>query len=149
MLRDGKWIQSGEIKDVSTEKLIALMVGRDIQKIYPPLGTYGEKVVLETRGLTRDGVFRDISLSIRAGEIVGFAGMMGAGRSEIARAIFGLDQADSGEIWMEGQKCSFHSTKDAIKRGIAMVTEDRASYGFVGVRSIKENIKLPREACHG
>lgn len=143
VLRDGKWIGSGKIADVNTEKLIALMVGRDIQKIYPPLGSHTEKVVLETKKLSSRGVFEDISFQIRAGEILGFAGMMGAGRSEIARAVFGLDKADTGEIWMEGEKCCFRSVKDAIQKGIAMVTEDRASYGFVGVRSIKENIKLP------
>lgn len=143
VLRDGKWIQSGLIEDVNTEQLIALMVGRSIQDIYPPLGVHGEKVVLEVKNLVSNTVFEDVSFRIRKGEILGFAGMMGAGRSEIARAVFGMDRVDSGEILLEGEKCFFKSTGDAISHGVAMVTEDRAIYGIVGMRSIKENIKLP------
>lgn len=143
VLRDGKWIQSGQLKDINTEQLIALMVGRDIQDIYPSIFPHQNETLLEVNKLCSEDVFQDVSFEIKRGEILGFAGMMGAGRSEIARAIFGLDKPDGGEILIEGKKCLFKSIKDAIQSGVAMVTEDRAIYGFVGVRSIKENIKLP------
>ncbi len=143
VLRDGKCIQSGLIEDVDTEKLISLMVGRKIEDIYPPLCSHKERVILSIHNLSNEPVFENVSFTIKEGEILGFAGMMGAGRSEIARAIFGLDRPDSGEIYIEEKKCIFKSTKAAIKNGVAMVTEDRAVYGFVDVRSIKENIMLP------
>ena len=128
VLRDGKWVGSGFLRDVSEEKLISLMVGRDIQEIYPPVKPHGDRVVLQVEGLTGEG-FEDISFSIREGEILGFAGMMGAGRSEIARAVFGLDRPTSGTIKMYGKPCRFRSTQDAISAGVVMATEDRASYG--------------------
>lgn len=143
VLRDGKWIGSGRLADVDQEKLISLMVGRDIQDIYPPIGEHSDEVMLEVKNLSDGKIFRSVSFAIKKGEILGFAGMMGAGRSEIARAVFGMDGLEEGEIFLEGKKQSFRSAKDAIRNGIAMVTEDRASYGFVGVRSIKENVKLP------
>ena len=143
VLRDGKWIHSGFLKDVDQEKLISLMVGRDIQDIYPPIGKHSDEVMLEAKNLSDGNVFRNVSFTIKKGEILGFAGMMGAGRSEIARAVFGMDELREGEIFLEGRKQSFRSAKDAIRNGIAMVTEDRGTFGFVGVRSIKENIKLP------
>lgn len=143
VLRDGKWIDSGRLENVDQEKLIALMVGRDIQDIYPPIGKHSDEVMLEVKNLSDGNMFRDISFTIKKGEILGFAGMMGAGRSEIARTVFGMDPLEEGEIFLEGKKQSFRSAKDAIRNGIAMVTEDRAAYGFVGVRSIRENVKLP------
>lgn len=143
VLRDGKWIASGQLSEVSTDQLIAMMVGRDIKDIYPPLSPHKEKVILEARHLTNEGIFHDISFQVKEGEIFGLAGMMGAGRSEIVRTIFGMDPLEDGDIILDGEKVSFHSVKDAIRSGVAMVTEDRGTYGFVGVRSIKENIKLP------
>ena len=143
VLRDGKWIASGSLEEVDQEKLISLMVGRDIQDIYPSIGEHTEDVMLEVKNLGDGNVFRNISFTIRKGEILGFAGMMGAGRSEIARAVFGMDGIKEGEILLEGVKQSFRSARDGIRNGIAMVTEDRGTYGFVGVRSIRENVKLP------
>jgi len=143
VLRDGKCVQSGKIKDVNPDQLISLMVGRAIEDIYPPLPAYGEEVVFKIENLTSDPFYRDISFEIKAGEILGLAGMMGAGRSEIARTIFGMDKKDGGDIFLQGKKCEFKNVRDAINDGVVMVTEDRGSFGFVGVRSIKENIKLP------
>lgn len=142
VLRDGQWIASGMMKGVSKDELISMMVGRDIGDIYPSISTCGSKVVLEVKNLTGDG-FRNISFSVKEGEILGLAGMMGAGRSEIVRAIFGLDKIREGSIVLNGKKEHFHSVRDAIQSGIAMVTEDRRTYGFVGVQSIQDNIKLP------
>ncbi len=143
ILRDGKWINSGNMKDVDQDQLISMMVGREIQDIYPPIYECKNKPVLEVRKISNPPLFQDISFEIKEGEILGFAGMMGAGRSEIARAIFGLDRFEEGEIIIDGKECRFKNTRDAIQGGVAMVTEDRAIYGLVGVRSIKENIKLP------
>lgn len=145
VLRDGTYIGSDLVEHVTQDKLISMMVGRELKDIYPPIFPHKQKEVLRVEKLCLKGNFRDVSFQIREGEIQGFAGMMGAGRSEIAKAIFGLDRYDSGEIYVEGVKQKIRSTKDAINRGIAMVTEDRAAYGFVGVRSIKENIILPNE----
>lgn len=152
VLRDGKYIASGHLKDTDQEKMISMMVGRKVEEIYPPIGRATDHVVLEVKNLTSRGLFQNISFKIHAGEILGFAGMMGAGRSEIARAVFGMDAFDAGEILVEGQACKIHKIKDAVDAGIAMVTEDRATYGFVGVRSIKDNIVLANSdlfAKHG
>ncbi len=143
VLRDGRMISTGEIKNVDSDKMISMMVGRDIADIYPELPKHTDEVVLEVKNLSSDGLFKNVSFQIHKGEIFGFAGMMGAGRSEIARAIFGMDHRDGGEIFLQGSPLNIRSNRDAIKEGIAMVLEDRAVYGFVGVRSIKENIKLP------
>ena len=143
VLRDGRMISTGEIKNVDSDQMISMMVGRDIADIYPALPEHANEVVLEVKNLSSDGLFKNVSFQIHKGEIFGFAGMMGAGRSEIARAIFGMDHRDSGEIFLNGRSLNIKSNRDAIKEGIAMVLEDRSVYGFVGVRSIKENIKLP------
>ena len=143
VLRDGEMVFTGLLADVTTDHLIAMMVGREVKDIYPPLPSHGEEPLLKVEGLQSRDVFKDVDFEIHKGEIVGFAGMMGAGRSEIARAIFGLDRHDGGTISMEGRPLRIRAPKDAIRSGIAMVTEDRAAYGFVGVRSIKDNIVLP------
>ena len=142
VLRDGKFIGTGELKNIDQDTMISMMVGRKVEEIYPPIGEATDRGVLEVRNLNSEGVFQDISFHINAGEILGFAGMMGAGRSEIARAVFGMDAFDSGEIIVNGNSCHIRSIKDAVTNGIAMVTEDRAGYGFVGVRSIKDNVVL-------
>jgi ABC-type sugar transport system ATPase subunit len=143
VLRDGKYIGSGKIKDVDKDKLISMMVGREVKDIYPRILPTKDKVVFKAENLNCDKVFHNISFEIKEGEILGFAGMMGAGRSEIAGSIFGMHPKDSGKVYINDKECRIKSTGDAIKAGIAMVTEDRASYGFVGVRSIKDNIILP------
>ena len=143
VLRDGRWIASGRIADTNQDELISKMVGRAIEDIYPKLPACGGKVVFSARELTSRGVFEHVSFDIHEGEIFGFAGMMGAGRSEIARAIFGMDSYDSGSIEIDGQTKKFRTNNEAIKGGVAMITEDRGSFGFVGVRSIEENITLP------
>ena len=143
VLRDGKEISTGNLKDVTADNLISMMVGREIQDIYPPLPQPSEDVMLDIRGLTSEPVFRDVSFQIHKGEIFGLAGMMGAGRSEIARAIFGMDPHQSGTICLDGEELHFKNNADAIRQGIAMVLEDRGIYGFAGVRSVRENIKIP------
>lgn len=142
VLRDGKWIASGLIGEITQDKMISMMVGRAIEDIYPKLQSCKSNVVFSAKNLS-GGVFHDVSFDIHAGEIFGFAGMMGAGRSEIARAIFGMDPLTGGSIEIDGKEKKFHSINDAIHGGVAMITEDRGTYGFVSVRPIADNIALP------
>ena len=141
VLRDGKWIASGEIIEITRNEMISMMVGRAIDDIYPALPPARDKVVFRARDL-RGGAFHDVSFEIREGEILGFAGMMGAGRSEIARAIFGMDPLGGGKLEIDGKEVSFKTIHEAMNGGVAMITEDRAMYGFVGVRPIKDNVAL-------
>ncbi len=141
VLRDGKWIASGSISEITKNEMISMMVGRAIDDIYPPLPPAGKKTVFRAQNLS-GRAFHDVSFEIREGEILGFAGMMGAGRSEIARAIFGMDPLDSGKLEIDGKELSFRTIHEAMNGGVAMITEDRAAYGFVGVRPIKDNVAL-------
>lgn len=144
VLRDGVMIATGNICDVDQDKIITMMVGRDIADIYPALPEFDKNTdEVSVNDFSSEGVFSNISFTIHKGEIFGLAGMMGAGRSEIARSIFGMDKFDGGQLLLDGKEIKVKSANDAIKNGIAMVTEDRATYGFVGVRSIKDNIELP------
>lgn len=147
VLRDGKHIASGEISDVNYEGLIKMMVGREIDDIYPAIPDIKSNKdgvpVLDIVALTSTNVFNDISFHVNRGEIVGFAGMMGSGRSEIVRAIFGMDKYDAGTIKVQGEICKFKNIRQSIQKGIVMVPEDRALLGVVGVRSIIDNMILP------
>ncbi len=145
ILRDGKYIGTWPMSELSRDKIISMMVGRDLTNRYPKTQVDFGETVLEVKSLCAgDGKsFKDISFSIRAGEIYGLAGLMGAGRTEVARAIFGMDAIGSGDILMSGGNVTIKSPTDAIKNGIVMVTEDRRKYGVVLCRSILENISLP------
>ena len=147
IIRDGQWIESGPASDYNPDKLVARMVGREITNVFPkdttvPIGD----VVFEVQHLTQEkedgGRFRDVSFQLHAGEILGFAGLVGAGRSEVMRAIFGLDPISSGKVIMHGKEIHNKNTGDAIRNKIAMVNEDRKSYGLVLGRSIHHNVSL-------
>ena len=142
IIRDGKSIISGRVDEFTEDSIITHMVGRSIDNIYPkeqvPIG----EVVFEAKNLTTDGMFRNVSLEVRKGEIVGMAGLVGAGRSEVCRAVFGLDPLDSGEITLCGEKYVPKDVTHAIKNKILMITEDRKKEGIIGVRSCRENITL-------
>src|SRR5208283_887942 len=142
VMRDGQFVASDRASAYDEAKVISQMVGRTISSIFPkepvPIG----EEVLAVRNLTRNGVFAGIDLDVRRGEIVGLAGLIGAGRTEVARAIFGLDPIDAGEIRLAGQPALFSSPADAIKCGVAMVSEDRKAEGLVLCRSVLENISL-------
>jgi ABC-type sugar transport system ATPase subunit len=146
VLRDGKFIAGGTLGDVHREDLIKMMVGRELQDIYPeipPLKKETKVPLLKVQNLSRAGFFSGVNFHVNRGEILGFAGMMGAGRSEIVRAVFGLDHRQSGNIIVNGKERQVKNIRDAIKNGIVMVPEDRGAFGFVGVRSIKDNMILP------
>jgi ABC-type sugar transport system ATPase subunit len=111
--------------------------------LFPRTTAHIGDVLLEVRGLTRVGAFRDISFSVRAGEIVGLAGLVGAGRTEVARVLFGLDRADAGEVLLDGKRVTFKTPSGALEAGIAYVPEDRHLDGLVGGFSIAQNVTLP------
>ncbi|UUZ69927.1 sugar ABC transporter ATP-binding protein [Polaromonas sp. P2-4] len=142
IIRDGQWVASDAATAYDESKLISLMVGRTISSIFPketvPIGA----VALKVQGATRHGVFKDISFEVRKGEILGIAGLIGAGRTEVVRAIFGLDPLDAGTVELDGKPLKVKGPADAIRRGIAMVSEDRKAEGLVLCRSVQENISL-------
>ena len=133
IMRDGKMISTYDIADVTTDKIVEEMVGRSVSQSYPKRPSRpGEDapIALEVKNLNRNGVFRDISFQLRKGEILGFAGLVGSGRTEIVRAIFGADKLDSGEIYIGGEKVKLPTPKAAIAKGLALLTEDRKSQGL-------------------
>ena len=142
IIRDGKWINTGPVSDYDIDKVISLMVGRKIDNFFPkaevPLGD----IVFEVKNFSRKGAFRDINFYLRKSEILGFSGLVGAGRSEVMRSIFGLDHRDTGEIYVHGKRVEINRCSDAIKHGIAMASEDRRAEGIIPVRSSRENISL-------
>jgi inositol transport system ATP-binding protein len=151
VMRDGRHVATRPTADFDEARLISLMVGRDFDTALQRQPAQVGDAVLEVRSLAREGHFQDISFTLRAGEILGLAGLIGAGRTEIASAIFGLDPADSGQILVRGQAVHIGSPADALAHGIAMVTEDRKTYGFVPDLSLKENVTLSslRRYCRG
>ncbi|WP_394992504.1 sugar ABC transporter ATP-binding protein [Emticicia sp.] len=147
ILRDGKYIATKNTSELDKNELIALMVGREIESLFPVnnsirVETECSPAVLSVQNLNKKGKFKDINFEVFAGEVLGIAGLMGAGRTEIARAIFGLDKFDSGEITLNGQRIKIKSPQDAIKKGIGYVSEDRKALGFIPALSVKENISL-------
>lgn len=142
VFRDGTYIGSHGVNDVSREELISMMVGRKVENIFPKVDCPIGDVVFKAENLCGKG-FNDISFEVHAGEILGFTGLVGSGRSETMRAIFGLDQLTSGKMYLNGKEIRPKSPTEAVRLGIAMVNEDRKEYGLCLHRSIRENIALP------
>lgn len=138
VLRDGKQVGEGYIKDVTRNELEEMMVGRTIAESVIDLGEPTEEVALEIKNFSSHD-FHDVNLKIRKGEIVGIAGLMGAGRTEVAESIFGLRKS-SGELYINGEQISDISVENMMKQGMCYVTEDRRTNGIFGIRSVKENI---------
>jgi ABC-type sugar transport system ATPase subunit len=143
VLRDGAMVGCFEREQINHDKIINLMVGRELSGVYPTNTASKGNVVLEIKNFSRKGYFEDVSLQVRAGEILGLAGLVGAGRSEVMRALVGFDTRDGGEIYIEGKKVTIKNPKDAKKNMIVLAPEDRKALGLVLCRSIKENISLP------
>ena len=142
VMRDGKVVATLPRSDIDEFKLIRLMVGRDIANLYPkPVSSIGE-VVFRAQGITRRSVLHDCSFEIRSGEILGFAGLIGAGRTELARAVFGADTIDAGSLWLDGKAIQVHSPADAIAAGIGYLTEDRKREGLAMTLDVAQNITL-------
>jgi len=143
VFRDGTHIITAPVSEMNTEEIIKHMVGRELSNLFPKGEAEIGEVVLEVRHLTRPGVFADVSFQLRRGEILGFAGLVGAGRTEVARVLFGIDRAERGEIWLKGKKVHIRSPQQAMDYGIAYVPEDRHQHGLVMNFSIAANVTLP------
>ena len=144
VMRDGKHIHTAPAEEYTQDSLVTMMVGRELTNVYPKEEIELGDVVLEVKNLSSSySRLKNVSFNAKKGEILGLAGLVGAGRTETVRAIFGLDRFESGEILVEGNPVRVHSTSDSIRNGIAMATEDRRRYGLIGCRSLKENIALP------
>ena len=142
VLRDGQYVGTRNIADTSEDNLISMMVGRTIDDLFPRLETKVGETILELRGLTRRPLTKNISLALRAGEIVGMAGLVGSGRSELAQAIFGFTPADSGEILLDGAPVRIRHPGHAMALGIAFVPEDRGTQGLIRQMTVRENVSL-------
>jgi inositol transport system ATP-binding protein len=142
ILRDGRVVDLRPRGELDIDKVISMMVGRKLENNFPKRAVPIGEEALRVEGLTSPGVFRNISFSARKGEIVGFAGLMGAGRTEVMRALFGLDGHSAGEIRIFGKRVAIRSVADSIRSKMTMMSEDRRRYGLIPVRSVRENISL-------
>ncbi|QQZ11324.1 sugar ABC transporter ATP-binding protein [Heyndrickxia vini] len=143
VMRDGKTVDTKPIPETSFDEVVKKMVGRELTERFPKRVANLGKTVLEVKNFTRKGVFDNINFFVRSGEIVGVSGLMGAGRTEIMRAIFALDKFDSGETLINGEKVSIKTPYQAIEHGIGFITEDRKDEGLILDFSIRDNIVLP------
>jgi len=143
VFRDGKLISSREVSETSTDNLVTDMVGRSIQTLFPRSHAGKGDVVLDVRSLSTEKKLRDVSFQVRGGEVVGIFGLMGAGRTELAKALFGLDPVQSGSISIEGQELRQGSTSQSTRMGLGYLTEDRKGEGLVLQMSVAQNITLP------
>ena len=152
VLRDGQYIGTRKVADITRDQMVTMMVGRELGNMYPPKRNEIGDVLLSVKNLKNGERVKDVSFDLHKGEILGFAGIMGAGRSETMRCVFGLDRAESGEIVLNGKTLKLREPRDGISNDIMMVTENRKDDGLVLCRSILENMMLPslyRTAHHG
>ncbi len=143
IMRDGQYITSMEFDSVNMEQIISFMVGREIKEKFPRVECEKGKKVFEVKNLNAGKMVRDISFSVYEGEIVGFAGLMGAGRTETTRAIFGVDPKESGEIYVDDKEVEIRCPMDAIRNGVVLAPEDRKKDGLCTKLSIRHNLALP------
>ncbi|MBY6540015.1 sugar ABC transporter ATP-binding protein [Rhodococcus sp. BP-349] len=144
VMRDGKHISTAPLAGLTVDDLIKQMVGRELGALFPKLDVVPGAVILEVENLTRAGVFTDVSFQVRAGEIVALAGLVGAGRSEVMQAVFGVDPRDSGSVKVRGKELKSGNPKAAMRAGIALVPEDRRQQGLIPEMSIERNATLTR-----
>lgn len=142
VMRDGKSVAVFETSKTNEVELVKHMVGRDIGDFYPEINFKPGEVRFEIKNFSRDGYFENINLKARAGEVVGIGGLMGAGRSEIFRSVFGIDEKDSGQVYIDNELVNIKNPSDAIKNNMAFLTENRKEEGLVLGESIRENLSL-------
>jgi inositol transport system ATP-binding protein len=142
VFRDGKHVATLPAAELDRQKLITLMVGRELTHLFPKEEVAIGEVVMSVRGLTRHGVIEDISFDLRRGEILGLAGLMGAGRTEVLEAVFGVTSVDAGEITINGKPVTIKSPADAIEAGMGLLTEDRKLTGIMGALSVRDNMTI-------
>lgn len=140
--RDGQYIGTKAISEIDHNTIVSMVVGRELTNLFPKSEPNIGEVILDVQNLSRYGKFRDVSFQLHKGEILGFAGLEGAGRSEVASCIFGIDQPDAGEIYLDGKKVTISSPSAAVELGIGMVTEDRLRRGIVAQMSVKDNMTI-------
>ncbi len=143
VMRDGQYIGEGSIKETSEDEIINMMIGRSIDCMYPEHEAKKGEVLLEVENLAQLGAFKNVSFKLHKGEILGFFGLVGAGRTEVMRTIFGIDEASEGTMKFKGVPYSPKSARDAMKMGMALVPEDRRKQGIVVHQSLTRNISLP------
>lgn len=142
VMRDGISISTKPTKETYYDEIVRQMVGRDLEDYYPTIESEKGEVVLEVKELSRSNLFNEISFKLHSGEIIGFSGLMGSGRTEIMRAIFGIDRLEKGEIFIEGKKVEIKTPNDAISKGIGFLTENRKDEGLFLDFSIRDNISM-------
>lgn len=143
VLRDGHYVGTRTVKDVTTDEVIQMMVGRTLDTLFPKEEVTPGEVMLRVDGLTKEGMFQDVCFESRRGEILGLAGLVGARRTNVAHAIFGISPADSGTIWVDGRQVNIGSPRDALALGVVYVPEDRQHQGLVLPMDITQNVTLP------
>jgi inositol transport system ATP-binding protein len=142
VFRDGCHIQTIPAAETNKEGLISMMVGRELSNIFPKEDAEIGDVILSVRNITRKGKFQNVSFDLHKGEILGFAGLMGAGRTEVMECIFGIEKCEEGEICINNKKVDIKTPQDSIKQGMALLTEDRKLTGILSVLSVKDNMVL-------
>jgi len=142
VLRDGKVVHSGEAAALDRDRLIALMVGRELTQLFPKHNTPTDRIALSVRGLTVAGTFEDVSFDVRAGEILGVAGLVGSKRTEVAETLFGLRRATSGEVSIDGERLDVATPSAAIDAGMAFLTEDRKLTGLMLPLGVQQNMEI-------
>jgi len=143
VLRDGRYISTDDFAATSIDAIVSKMVGRSLEEKFPDRTSVpSDEIIFSAQGLSRAGVFRDVSFTLRRGEILGFAGLMGAGRTEVARAIFGADPLDAGTVALHGRTLTISSPRDAIAAGLAYLSEDRKAQGLAVKMTVDANMTL-------
>jgi len=140
VLRDGQYVDNKSTKDLTRKDIVTMMVGRELNQLFPKVEADIGETILEVKNLSREGKFKNVSFELKKGEILGFAGLMGAGRTEVMETIFGLYPAQSGEVFIKGEKVNIKTPADAKKHGFALITEDRKLTGLFLPHSVKDNI---------
>lgn len=143
VLCDGKYINSGKVKDIDYNSLVKMIIGRELENVYPPINEKLGNVILEVKNLTSAKAFRNINLKVREGEVVGIAGLLGAGKTELVQAIFGNHKVVDGELLVRGKKVRIKSPQQAIRLGMGLVPDERRTLGLVMKFDIKDNTVLP------
>jgi ribose transport system ATP-binding protein len=142
-MRDGHYISTGQMAETSKDQIISMMVGRTIYESAPEVPEHpSEEIALEVRNLNRGAAIKDVNFALKRGEILGFAGLIGAGRTEVARAVFGADPIDSGEVLVGGKPVHIKHPKDAVAHGIGYLSEDRKRYGLALKMDVESNVVL-------
>ncbi len=143
VLRDGKYIGEGRMADITVDKIVQMVIGRSLEQMYPKLEAEHGDIILKVENLTRIGLFKNVSFELHKGEILGFFGLVGAGRSEVMQTIFGIDSKTSGDVFINGEKVNIANPSDAMNHSLAYLPEDRQIQGTILAMNIRENITLP------